>query len=69
MRVRAIKVGDRIRFRSATRHSDEQVWRTVTGVTCPTCGNEKRVIQVRFHGWGNFHVRPNEISDHRPKTD
>ena len=58
MRVRAIKVGDRIRFRSPTRHSDKQVWRTVTAVN-PVC--------VRFQGWAEFQVHADEISDHRPK--
>ena len=54
-----IQVGDRIQFRSVTRHSDRTVWRKVTGVNF--CG--KRIIQVRYHGWPNFQVRDNEIKD------
>lgn len=53
MTRRKIEVGDRIRFRAVTRHSNEQVWRKVVGVN---------PVRVRFHGWAEFQVRPREIS-------
>ena len=59
-----IKIGDRIQFRAVTRHSGATVWRVVTGVEY--CGQLH--IQVRYHGWGNFHVRNHEIFDHEPRT-
>ena len=51
-----IEVGDRIRFRAATRSSDKEVWRKVNGFG--TNGQPT----VRFHGWGDFVVRWHEIS-------
>lgn len=51
----SIKVGDRIRFRSPTRSSDEQVWRKVVGLD---------PFRVRFQGWSEFQVHDDEISDH-----
>jgi ribosomal protein L37E len=57
VKVRRIKPGDRIRFRSLTRWSDEQVWRTVVGIS---------PIRVRFGGWPDFVVKGKEISAHKP---
>ena len=50
-----IEVGDRIRFRAATRWSDRLVWRQVNGFDHgrPT---------VRF-GWPQFIVRLHEITE------
>ena len=59
-----IEVGDRIRFRAVTRHSDRAVWRVVTGVTWGSGLGVRRIIQVRFHGWGDFQVRNYEITEH-----
>ena len=60
IKVDKIKVGDRIKFRAVTRHSDRTAWRTVTAVEF--CG--ERTIQVRYHGWPKFQVRDHEILHH-----
>lgn len=48
------KIGDRITFRAATRWSDRKATRVVNGFFNgrPT---------VRFGGWADFVVRPEEI--------
>lgn len=51
-----IQIGDRIVFRAVTRHSDKSVTRKVNGF----CNGRPT---VRFHGWGNFQVRHDEISE------
>lgn len=56
-RLTTIKIGDRIRFRAATRASDREVWRKVNGFAN---GGQPT---VRFHGWPDFVVRWHEISD------
>ncbi len=65
MRLSQIKIGDRIQFRSVTRHSDATVWRVVTGVEF----GGQRVIQVRYHGWGDFQVRNREIFAHETRAE
>lgn len=56
----AIKVGDRITFKSPTRYSFRKATRVVNGFLWgrPT---------VRFGGWADFAVRPWEIIEHHPK--
>ena len=54
MMTTQLAVGDRIQFRAATRWSDKAVWRKVNGFI----GDRPT---VRFGGWGQFIVRPNEI--------
>lgn len=52
MTLDAIKIGDRIKFRAITRWSGAAVWRIVTGI---------QPVTVRYGGWGQFVVRPDEI--------
>jgi hypothetical protein len=49
-----IKLGDRIKFKSATRWSGKAATRVVNGFHngCPT---------VRYSGWGKFIVRLEEV--------
>lgn len=51
-----IKIGDRIKFKAATRWSHEAVWRKVNGLF-PATG----AVTVRYGGWADFIVRPWEI--------
>lgn len=55
MAKRKVKVGDRIRFRAATRWSNAAVWRKVNGFWA------NGMPTVRFGGWDNFVVQPGEI--------
>ena len=58
-----IRVGDRIKFRAVTRHSDRAVTRVVNGFV-----SENGNPTVRFHGWGNFVVRRHEIHEVIPQA-
>lgn len=49
-----IKIGDRITFKAATRFSYSKATRVVNGF----CNG---MPTVRYAGWPNFIVRPNEI--------
>ncbi|WP_292960525.1 hypothetical protein [Novosphingobium sp. UBA1939] len=52
-----IRIGDRIKFKAATRSSYRVAVRKVNGFTPdgrPTVG---------YHGWSNFVVEPHEIID------
>lgn len=57
-----IEVGDRITFRSVTRHSDKPVTRVVNGFFDgkPT---------VRFHGWSEFIVHRHEVIEVHPGSE
>ena len=57
-----IEVGDRIKFSSPTRCGPPTAVRVVNGFYsgCPTVG---------FHGWANFVVHQDEISEHFPKEE
>ena len=54
--VEKIEVGDRIKFKAATRNSFNPVWRRVNGFW----GNTS-MPTVRFEGWSDFAVRLGEI--------
>ena len=54
--VEKIEVGDRIKFKAATRNSYNAVWRKVNGFWANTL-----MPTVRFEGWSNFAVRLGEI--------
>lgn len=54
-------IGDRIVFRSITRWNDKIATRIVNGYVC---GNPT----VRFGGWRDFVVRPDEIVAIIPKA-
>ena len=56
----AIKIGDRIQFRSLTRSGASNATRLVTGFWFT--GEP----QVSFRGWGGFVVHWFEISEHFP---
>lgn len=58
MRRRKLAIGDRIKFRAVTRHSDRPAWRKVVGFDL--CDGRPL---VRFHGWDNFIVRWDEIQE------
>ena len=49
-----IKIGDRIKFKAATRWNCGAVWRVVNGFW----GDQPT---VRYGGWSNFAVRLDEI--------
>ena len=51
-----IEIGDRIKFKSATRCSNKAVWRKVNGFWGDTS-----MPTVRFEGWSNFAVRLGEV--------
>lgn len=51
---KGINIGDRIRFRAATRHDYKTAERIVVGFWA---GQPK----VRYHGWSDFVVQDNEI--------
>ena len=51
-----IEIGDRIKFKAATRNSYKAVWRKVNGFW----GNTS-MPTVRFEGWSNFAVRLGEV--------
>ena len=51
-----IEIGDRIKFKSATRNSNNAVWRKVNGFWPNTS-----MPTVRFEGWSNFAVRLGEV--------
>lgn len=55
----AIKIGDRITFRAATRWSDRKATRVVNGFFC---GNPT----VRYGGSPNFVIRLEEIEEFIP---
>lgn len=59
-----VKVGDRITFKAATRSHFREATRIVTGLVGCYAGAG---ICVRYHGWGDFHVRDREIISHQPK--
>ncbi len=62
-----VKVGDRITFKAATRGARYcDTTRVVTGIAPYYTGAG---ICVRYHGWGDFHVRDHEIISHQPKED
>jgi hypothetical protein len=48
-------IGDRIKFRAATRWSDKAVIRKIVAI-----GDDGKP-EVRFGGWSNFVVRPHEV--------
>ncbi len=52
--IRALKLGDRIQFRSSTRFGDKVVWRIVTGW-------EGEKPTVRFRGQNEFLVELGDI--------
>ena len=51
-----IEIGDRIKFKSATRGSNNTVWRKVNGFWADT-----PMPTVRYEGWSNFAVRLGEV--------
>ena len=55
-KINKIKVGDRIKFKAATRNSYNAVWRQVNGFW----GNTS-MPTVRFEGWSNFAVKISEV--------
>jgi len=54
--IKSLDIGDRIKFRAATRWGDRKVWRKVNGFH----GSEDKPT-VRFGGWPEFVVRHHEI--------
>jgi hypothetical protein len=60
-----IKIGDRIKFRCVTRWSGQVVWRKVNGFW----RDNPDYPTVRYGGWGDFVVKPDEIIDVEPKED
>ena len=55
-KIEKIEVGDRIKFKAATRNSNNTVWRKVNGFWPDTS-----MPTVRFEGWSNFAVRLGEV--------
>ncbi len=51
-----IEIGDRIKFKSATRNSNNAVWRRVLGFWGDTS-----MPTVRYEGWSDFVVKLSEI--------
>lgn len=51
-----IKIGDRVRFKVATRSYHKEAVRIVTGVWDDGSGK----IEVRYHGWSGFVLAPHE---------
>lgn len=60
----AIRVGDRITFRAATRSGCRKATRVVTGTPGNTWHGGFSVKS--FHGWSGFVVRPGEVVGHQP---
>lgn len=60
--INAIRVGDRITFKAATRSHCRKATRIVSG-THP-CG----VTVKSYHGWSDFVVKGREILEHHPVT-
>lgn len=62
-----LEIGDRIEFRSPTRHNSRKAIRKITGFPkiykdLKTWGHRSAdACHVRFEGCGNFHVRRHEI--------
>jgi hypothetical protein len=54
-RPRTFKVGDRIKFKAATRSDCKVAVRKVVGLS------SLGWPEVRYHGWDNFLVRPSEV--------
>jgi len=52
------KIGDTIEFKSPTRSGDTKAIRIING----TFGLDN-LPTVRFNGWSNFVIKPNEIID------
>ena len=50
-----IHIGDRVKFKAATRNGCKAVWRLCNG------HNHAGLITVRFFGWDRFVVRNYEI--------
>lgn len=61
--IKNIQIGDRVRFKAATRHSFTEAERVVTGKTM------SGRIRVSYHGWTGFVLKNREIISHSPKTD
>jgi hypothetical protein len=57
-----IKIGDRIKFKAATRSGNSAAWRKVNGFWC---GNPD-LPTVGFNGWSNFAVERREILEIEP---
>lgn len=56
-----LSVGDYITFKCATRSHCRKATRKVTGFYF---GFFKRIgVEVHYHGWSGFVVKPHEISD------
>jgi hypothetical protein len=70
--VEAIKVGDRVRFKVATRTDHRRVWRVVTAIQLgrvEILGRKRIGVCVRYHGWGQFQLRNHEIEEHEAKGE
>ena len=59
-----VEIGDRIRFRAATRWSGAAVWRVVNGFWAST-----ENPTVRYGGWSNFAVKRSEIIEVEKRGD
>jgi hypothetical protein len=55
-KIEKIEVGDRIKFKAATRNSYNAVWRKVNGFWADTS-----MPTVRYEGWSDFAVRLGEV--------
>lgn len=62
MDTRKIKVGDRIKFKAATRSHFRVAVRVVTEIN-------SYGVCVSYHGWRGFVVRPSEILEIIPQGD
>lgn len=51
-KLEAVEVGDKIKFKACTRSDYRAVWRIVKGL---------KPLRVRYHGWGEFQVRDDEV--------
>jgi hypothetical protein len=64
-KLKDIRVGDSITFRSLTRYSNEKATRIVKEV--PPKGKWMHgYVAVRYAGYGDFYVRLSEIIEHHP---
>lgn len=60
--IKNIQIGDRVRFKACTRHSNTEAVRLVTGFTP---GGK---VKVSYHGWTGFVLKNSEIIEHIPNT-
>ena len=65
MKTNKIEIGDKITFRAATRWNCGKVTRVVNGFY----DSKNKIPTVRYGGWSDFVVKPNEIKKNNDRIN